>query len=171
MLWNTSRGPPRRRGLPWRWRSPPWLDEFVGVERRARGIRHGTRWNFFQDCRRHPPKIPHARPLPAFSGRAGKFDGADGNIRRADQSFYFCRMDLLCLRRRRALSNAQNRTGFAAPLPLLGLSLGSGPVRGRRARAYRKYLAGSPRPLLDWLALDSRRASVLQEMAKEECKS
>src|SRR6267378_1187053 len=153
----------------------PRLNEFLGPERGARGLRDGPGWNFFQNCGRHPPKIPHARTVADFPGRAGKFDGANGNIRRAHKSLYFCRLDLLCLRRRRAFSNAKNRTGFAAPLSLLGLSLGSRHFRRWGSGPHGKYLARSPRPLLDWTLADSRGTSLpsprsMAMTAARECK-
>src|SRR6266567_1151286 len=140
------------------------LDEFLRPQWSARRLRHGPRWNFFQDRRGHPSEIPHARALAALSRRTGKFDGVDGNIRRVDQSFYFCCMDLLCFRRCRALSHAQNRTRFAAPLSLLGLSLGPRPLRRRRACSHLQYLARAPRPLLHWLAPDPRRPPLLSSL-------
>src|SRR2546429_4520420 len=137
------------------------LDEFVGAKRSARGLRDGPRRNLFQDRRRHPPEIPHARSLAAFPGRAGKFDGPYRNIRRTYKSLYFCRLDILRSSSGGLVSNAQDRTRSAAPLSLLGLPLGPGPVRGRRVGAHAQYLARTSRPLLDRLAADSRRTSLL----------
>jgi len=50
-----------------------------------------------------------------------------GTFERAHKSFYFLPPGSFILRRRGPVSNAKNRTGFAAPLScLLGLSLGPG---------------------------------------------
>jgi len=82
---------------------------------------------FFKIADGIPPKFPHARTVADFSRACWQVLMAlTGTFRRAHKSFYFCRLDLLCLRRRGPVSNAKNRTGFAAPLSLLGLSLGSG---------------------------------------------
>src|SRR5260370_14343645 len=105
--------------------------------------------------------MPHTRTLVALSGRARKPDGANGNVRRANQSFHFCCVDFLWVSSLGAVSHAQDRTRFAPPLSLLGLPLGAWPLRRWCPRSHLQYLARTPWPLLHRPTLDSRRPSLL----------
>ena len=56
----------------------------------------------------------------------------------------------------------RTRAGFAPAVPLLGLSVGAGDLRGGRAGAHGEHLAGTAGPLVDWAAADSGGTPLLQ---------
>src|SRR5580704_4121992 len=121
--------------------------EFVGLERREGTIRHGARRHFLSHCRRDSSEVPDASARVDLSGNSGELDGAYRKFRRVEQSVYFCGVDLLWAGCSGIVSDAQHRAGDAAPLQMLGLSVGSGIIRGRGAGVNVEYLAGAARAL------------------------
>src|SRR5208282_4887633 len=137
------------------------VDEFLDSERRARALRDGARWNFFQDRRWHTSEIPHAGAGAAFSGSAGKRAGAERNVRGADQPVHFRGLDFLWAGGGGAVPVAPEGTGNGAAVPLLGVSVGARGVRVGRAGAHREFVAGAAGALDDWIDADTRGVAVL----------
>ena len=76
----------------------------------------------------HPKFLTPARAL-IFQGVPGRTDGAHRNVRRADKLIYFCRVDFLWAGCGGAVPIAQNGTGHAASVSLLGISMGARNIR------------------------------------------
>ena len=108
----------------------------------------------------HPKYRTPGRAL-IFQGSSGERHGALRNIRRAHQSFYFCRLDFLRICSCGYVPLAQDGTQHGAPVPLLGLSLGARPVRSRRSGAHHQPLARSPGPIHHRTLANSCRPALL----------